>query len=421
MVKLRFVVRSGKLVLRISENKERFYRSVDKVLIGDPQIPKHWDDGKERLTRCAAYYKENNALLKDYKDNFVKAVVMHPDWDAKRIAAIMDTASPDQPQESKPEQNDTVAAFIEKVVQREKAKQGCNYELYEKFLKKARKIVPDFDTLTFQQITYDKCVWIAGIFAKHPGYFYSMKVFCNVLGKAAKDRSVSFKMWQIEDFQFRDYDPDKDRVDLHKPDVLTQEQVTAFMNMNPKTMTPSCRDRVSVQMFYDFCVMMLHTMMAPCDVAKLKPRDITKSHTFMIKRKKTHRALEIPITPQVDAIIAKYKGLSPCGYIMPIINEKVDARQTIRDYTSKKFRQRLNEWLKIVGKELGLSFGLYAYVFRHTAITMALDGGLPVPYVASIAGTSIEMIQKHYYNAESQKNAEIFQANLTNVCGSKSA
>lgn len=40
---------------------------------------------------------------------------------------------------------------------------------------------------------------------------------------------------------------------------------------------------------------------------------------------------------------------------------------------------------------MGLKFNLYAYVFRHTAITVALDKGIPVSYVTMVAGTSIEM------------------------------
>jgi integrase len=80
-----------------------------------------------------------------------------------------------------------------------------------------------------------------------------------------------------------------------------------------------------------------------------------------------------------------------------------------KDYLFKKFRQNLNVWLKDVGAELGLAFNLYAYVFRHTAITVALDNGLPTSYVAMAAGTSIEVIQQHYYNGNSIANRNKLQ------------
>ena len=38
MVKLKFVVRNDNLVLRISENKERFYKSVKHLLEGNPNV-----------------------------------------------------------------------------------------------------------------------------------------------------------------------------------------------------------------------------------------------------------------------------------------------------------------------------------------------------------------------------------------------
>lgn len=78
-----------------------------------------------------------------------------------------------------------------------------------------------------------------------------------------------------------------------------------------------------------------------------------------------------------------------------------------KDYTYKKFREHLNIWLKEIGKELDTDFDLYAYVFRHTAITVAINNGLPISYIANAAGTSVEMIQQHYYNGESAKNREI--------------
>lgn len=47
MVRLRFIIRSGTLVLRISEGKERYYRKVHSLLVGNPDI-KYWDNRKEK-------------------------------------------------------------------------------------------------------------------------------------------------------------------------------------------------------------------------------------------------------------------------------------------------------------------------------------------------------------------------------------
>ena len=38
MVKLKFIIKDGMLVLRISEKKERYYKSVRRLLIGQPNL-----------------------------------------------------------------------------------------------------------------------------------------------------------------------------------------------------------------------------------------------------------------------------------------------------------------------------------------------------------------------------------------------
>lgn len=111
----------------------------------------------------------------------------------------------------------------------------------------------------------------------------------------------------------------------------------------------------------------------------------------------------------MEHIINKYNGKTKDGYVFPIMDDKKAAAHETKDYLFKKFRQNLNVWLKPLGKELGLDYDLYAYVFRHTAITVALDGGLPISYVAMVAGTSIEMIQKHYYNGDNIANQKKLQ------------
>lgn len=410
-MKLRFVVKDDKLVLRISEGKERFYRSAKTIIPGNPNFKRHWNADKECFRSNFPGYKEANKALADFKENYVKVMLEHPEFSAKQVSLYYDQ---EPAVKATPASEETVKAvnycnsvekFLEKIIQREKVKQGCNFETYHKLLLKCRKILPDFSKLKFSEITYDKCVWIAGIFLQHKGYYASTKVFRNMLGKAHKDRDVKFRISQIGDFRFRDFDPDKDEVDTKKPDVLTSEQLHAFLNLDVSKLTPEYDNRNDVRLYYDFTVFMFYSFMAPCDVIKLKRKNITKSGTIAFKRKKTHRTAEVPISPAMQAIIDRYSTLSKDGYIFPIQDDEKEKEYKTKDYFFKKFREKLNIWLKAVGKELKLPYNLYAYVFRHTAITVALDGGLPISYVASVAGTDIDMIQKHYYNSDDPKNS----------------
>lgn len=87
MVKLRFIVRTGVLVLRISGGKERYYKRVTGLLKGAPDI-KHWKADKEQFCGYAEFYKKNNQILADYKQIYWKLIQQHPELSAKQVACF---------------------------------------------------------------------------------------------------------------------------------------------------------------------------------------------------------------------------------------------------------------------------------------------------------------------------------------------
>ena len=412
MVKLRFIILDGVLVLRISENKKRYYRRVGHLLVGNPNLEKHWDAKKERFSCRASSYTENNKVLDEFRDIFWKLIQEHPELSAKQVANFYKAENTkSEPaanlsQWSPMEYQNSVSKYMEVVVIREKAKVGCNFEAYYKLLLKCKKVLPGFDDLPFSMLDYNKMISIAYTLAGHRGYKNITKTFRAFLGKAHKDPTVNFRLTQIGDFSFKDYDPDRYDVDDRHPDVLSDEQLRMFLNWNVDDITPKYINRSQVELYYDFCVFMFHSFFAPCDVIKLKWKDITNRNTLLVRRKKTHRSVEVPITPVMRTIINKYKGASKDRYIFPIMDDELEKKYTTKDYLFKNFREKLNIWLKEVGKALGTEFNMYAYVFRHTAITVAINNGVPISYISNTAGTSVEMIQNHYYNGESEQNRE---------------
>lgn len=409
MVKLKFVIRSGVLSLRISSGKDRYYKRVENLLKGQPDL-KHWKQDKEMFAAYSDVYKENNKILDDFKSVYRKLVTQHPELTAKQVASFynrerhVDSPATEVGDWGVSEYSNSVSKYLEVVVKRERAKQGCNYEAYYKLLARCRRDIPSFGNLAFSTITYNTMVSIANVFARERGFKHMSKTFRALLGRAHKDPDVMFTLSQIGDFRFCDYNPNKYDVDMAHPDILDSKRLRIFLNADTNTLTPEYKRRSEVELYYDFCVFMFHSFFAPCDVLKAKLKDITNRRTIMIRRKKTHRAVEIPISPVMQHIIDKYRGQSPFGYIFPIIDDKKERESRTKDYCYKRFREKLNKWLKPVGKWLGLDYELYAYVFRHTAITVALDSGLPVSYVSNVAGTGIDMIQKHYYNGDNIQN-----------------
>lgn len=415
MVKVNYVIKDGNLLLRISENKDRYYKRVKNLLNGNPNIAKHWDKQKQRFTNNAINCTENNKILEAFKERYVIVAREHPEYSAKQVSDYYSNVKKGVLGDCQnANQYDLVEEYLQIVIEREKAKSGCNFETYAKLLSKCRKIMPDFSTLAFSSLNCDKCIQIAKIFAKYDGYKGTSKSFRNLLGKASNDNCVAFSLTQIGEFKFAHYNPKRDQVETKSPDVLSPKQLKRFLTLDIEKLTPTYKDRKIVELYYDFCVFMLHSFFAPCDVIKLKHSDIKKGE-IKVKRKKTHQAVNVPISDKMEQIINKYKGHSTDGYIFPIMNDNKAKEYTTQDYLFKKFREKLNIWLKAVGKMLKTEFELYAYVFRHTAITTALDKGLSTSFVASTAGTSIEMIQEHYYNGNNSVNHERIKSMYNNL------
>ncbi len=412
MVRLKFIIKDGSLVLRISEFKERYYKSVKQFLIGSPNL-RYWDSKKERFNSYYTSYVENNNVLERFKSVYSRLTTEYPELTARQIAVFYKHRKkgtiPGETIEisniQKHYQN-SVEEFLKVIIEREKHKQGSNFESYDRLLKKCRKIMPDFSSLTFQSIDFEKCLSIAKILARHKGYRGLSKAFRALLGKADKDKDVKFSISQIGDFVFQDYNPDKYNTLVRIPDVLSPDQLRRFLSLDIDKITPTYRDRKSVRLKYDFCVFMFYSFFAPCDVIKLKHKDITNRNTLIMRRKKTVKLVEVPITPVMSDIIKRYSGTGKGDYIFPIMDDKKVDQYVTRDYLFKRFVEKLNLWLKQVGRELNLNFKPYAYIFRHTGITTALNGGLPISYVAKLAGSRVDIIQDYYYNGNGPEYKE---------------
>lgn len=105
------------------------------------------------------------------------------------------------------------------------------------------------------------------------------------------------------------------------------------------------------------------------------------------------------------AIIRKYEHQSAGGYLLPFpLNEKDWESIDGEDYASWEIHrndtlQQANAALKKFSKVLQLSVpNLTLYTFRHSSITHAINGGENWGVVAYRAGTSVKMIENHYYN-----------------------
>lgn len=117
----------------------------------------------------------------------------------------------------------------------------------------------------------------------------------------------------------------------------------------------------------------------------------------------SQRDVNIKLPQQAVEIINRYKGQSKGGYLLPLpMNET--SWDIVSDFAKwnvrvKNVEQRINKYLKKWASALSLAVSdLSIYDFRHSAITHAVNAGRDVFEVARLAGTSVDVIGKHYYN-----------------------
>lgn len=201
--------------------------------------------------------------------------------------------------------------------------------------------------------------------------------------------------------------------------TITPNEVTNFATFDLNTIAPTQEHRkFLVELYRDTVLLMYYTKARPADVIQWhsvtnydeeNKRIVYTPHKLRNRVKDNTPETVVNLNSAALAIIDKYKGMSKGGYLLPLpINETnwglldgdIYATWEIR---RKNTVQHINGWLKRIKKTLNLNTPeLTMYTFRHSAITHALNNGENVFDVAMTAGTSVAMIEKHYYNRASR-------------------
>lgn len=195
--------------------------------------------------------------------------------------------------------------------------------------------------------------------------------------------------------------------------TLTIDELNQFLNFDLSKITPpqAYRKRL-VEIYYDTALLMYYTASRPADVIQWdwvhNYCEATGQITYIPHklRNRGGKRVTINLCPQAVAIIEKYRGQSKGGYILPLpMNEtawgELDGG-TYKIWESRRSRtlQSINLWLSRIAKALNLDVKkLTMYVFRHSSITHCINRyNMNVMKVATMAGTSVAIINKHYYN-----------------------
>lgn len=149
--------------------------------------------------------------------------------------------------------------------------------------------------------------------------------------------------------------------------------------------------RVHLEGFYEFARDMFKMSFylrgaSASDMAALRRDDIHKG-VLSYRRRKTGQAIMIGWTPEMEAICQRWPAPLSDDMLLPL---------TSRRGNSKAIIHKINEHLRALGEELGVSEPLTLYVARHSWATIARGEGLPLAVISQGLGHANENTTRIY-------------------------
>jgi len=177
---------------------------------------------------------------------------------------------------------------------------------------------------------------------------------------------------------------DKDPFILYKPKrtikevvFLTKEELKRFIES-----APTHKTQIMVRDLFIFCC---YSGLPFGEMANLKKQNITKgfdNNTWVtIKREKTSKELVVPLFPEAEKIIEKYKHTTLSDKIFPTLSN-----------------QKFNSYLKDIAKLAKIDKRVTHHTARKTfASTVLLYNDVPMEIVSELLGHSSIKITQDYY------------------------
>lgn len=410
------------LCIREQKTNQRVYVQVD---LSKLKAPFSYSKGKFNkkdlfipIGENKTTYLSNNMVLSQMMEKYQSVINQYPNLSPREIKGYFDTGST-SPTKELPSFIDFVAYVIDKW---KKEVASSNYQLYVTFQNVLKESKLAFQHKPIDEITNDDfetfATWILED-RKGVNYINLCKRF-----KAVVNRD-DFKEHNKNEFTYK-YQKNKpvELIDKSanastllqrvKNDVtyLSDKEVELFANMDLSKFNVK-----NGELYRDYCLFLYYSSARPIDVSTFHKGKITDDYLYVYLPQKMKRFAGIkgkeekhiairPLPKEAINIINKYGFKKEYNYhLFPFQYNKIawndlDPVEYKEHYTKITRQQdKINRFLKRVGKVLNLTFPLKLYCFRHSIITNSIaDGSCNVRDIAFMAGTSEDMVHTHYYN-----------------------
>lgn len=198
---------------------------------------------------------------------------------------------------------------------------------------------------------------------------------------------------------------------------LSPQKIQEVENLDLSRIELKCQNNMFYkQLYLDTCLLMFYLYSRPIDILNMKWSNVRNCDKgfyieyLPIKKKNSTNAIKsfvkCPVCDKALAIMKKYHGMSKGGYILPYSDNDRSWNLSDPEEYHKRYNRcnamlgMVNTFLKKVASCLDIVFfndTLTTYVFRHSAITIAItQKQIPPLMVAKMAGTSLKEIERSY-------------------------
>lgn len=252
---------------------------------------------------------------------------------------------------------------------------------------------------------------------KGVGFLSVMKVFTALINRARRARLTRYRA----DFPYRDFAPRQRAVAVARSLIakggtvrsLSPDEWRRFMEMDVSALAPSRAQRYWYGVYRDFVRLLYLLKSRPIDVLRLHadnfavhPLSRRMVCSYVPAKKVNQNAVVVQfLSEDARALVEGYLSRSRCGWVFPFrMNGRCWQLSNPAQYAAHYSLARsqlaaINAFLRKVGVSMSLPFPFTLYAVRRTAITHALmENRIPLTALASMAGTSVRMIERHYTN-----------------------
>lgn len=240
---------------------------------------------------------------------------------------------------------------------------------------------------------------------------------CNYTNLMKYFKQIHTKAWNLElndhQLRFKYTDAAPITEDIEKQASLSLEQYKQFEALDLSIITQHGVDAEKrKQLYHDFCIFLYESKSRPADVIRIHEKDLIEKNgcvywKYVPEKKKNAKERDkvayTPLSKTALAIISKYKGQSAQGYVFPFaVNNYAWDFNDAKSWNAWNLRkgktlEMIRNWLRKVKDILAIDFDLTLYTFRRSALTHAcMADDANIMRIALSAGTSYDMLQKHY-------------------------